>query len=122
MKAKWQGKDRRKAYDFWHYITKYLAVGSWLLFIVALIVSYYAAPEQNYGLVRYHGLSIRRFWLTPLTGYLYLMLWFSAFTSYAYIILGHYRRRRATDSKHFNVLLLLIITVAWVIYIFIQVR
>ena len=122
MNEQQQGEDRRKNHDKWHYITRYLAVGSWVLFIIALVISYYAAPEKNYGLLRYHGIEIRKFWLTPLTGHLYLMLWFSALCSYAYIVLEHFRRRRATDNKHFNILLLLIVTVAWTIYIIFQIN
>jgi len=118
----WQGRERRKAHDAWYYLARVLAIAGWVIFIIALIISFYAAPDDDYGLLRYHGIAIRKFWLTPLTGYLYIMLWFSALSSYIYLILERYRRRRKTDSKHFNVALLLLITIAWVVYILFQFR
>ena len=100
---------------------RFLAIVGWGLFIFALIVSYYAAPESDYGILRYHDIEIRKFWLTPLTGYLYIVLWLSALSSYFCLILDKYRSRRKSDSKHFNILLLLIITIAWVSFILVQI-
>lgn len=112
--------DRRKAPDIWIYIARILAVGGWILFLFALIMSYYAAPESDFGVLRYKDISIRKFWLTPLTGYLYIVLWFSACASYFYLMVDNFRSRRKTDSHHFNLVLLLIISVSWVIYILTQ--
>ena len=98
-----------------------LAIFGWALFVLALILSYYAAPESNYGILRYHNIEIRKFWLTPLTGYLYIILWLSALSSYFCLILNNYRSRRKSDSKHFNIILLLIVTIAWVSFILLQV-
>ena len=114
-------ENRRKAPDIWIYVARTLAIGGWLLFIVAFIVSYYAAPEVEYGMYRYHGLEVRKFWLTPLTGYLYIILWVSALSSYLCLIIEKYRSRRKTDSKNFNLLLLMIVSVAWITYILIKV-
>ncbi|WP_448565241.1 hypothetical protein [Thalassotalea ganghwensis] len=113
--------ERRKKQDNWTILLKVLAVASWLLFTFALIMSYYAAPEPAYGVVRYHGLAIREFWLTPLTGYLYVMLWLSALISYVSLILNRYRARRKTDNKHYNLWLLFFICVAWIVYIMIEI-
>tara|TARA_R110000868_G_scaffold276587_5_gene536275 strand:- start:936 stop:1271 length:336 start_codon:yes stop_codon:yes gene_type:complete len=94
----------------------------WLgIICFALIVSYYAAPDSDYGLLRYHNIEIRKFWLTPLTGYLYIVLWLSALCSYFCLILDKYRSRRKSDGKHFNILLLLTITIAWVSFILVQI-
>ena len=49
-------------------LKKILVIISWLLFLVALIMSYYAAPDKDYGVLRYYDIEIRQFWLTPLTG------------------------------------------------------
>lgn len=113
--------DRRIKQDIWIYIARGLATAGWLLFIFAFIMSYYAAPEANYGMYRYHNIEVRQFWLTPLTGYLYLILWFSALSSYACLLIDRYRSRRKTDSKHFNLILLLLISVAWISYILIKI-
>lgn len=113
-------KNRRHSKDFWVVLVRILALSGWLLFIIAIVLSYYAAPEQDYGLLRYRGLEIRQFWLTPLTGYLYIVLWVSALCSYLCLVLDRYRSRRKRDSKHFNLVLLLTITIAWVVYIIVK--
>ncbi|WP_440876680.1 hypothetical protein [Thalassotalea sp. PLHSN55] len=114
---KWTGKERRKSADNWQIIARILSIGGWLTFIIALIVSYYAAPEKSYGLLRYHHIEVRSAWLTPLTGYLFMLLLFSGLSSYASILINKYRQRRSTDNTHFNVVLLLLISIAWAVYI-----
>jgi hypothetical protein len=113
--------ERRSATDIWTFILRFLAIAGWGLFVFAIIVSYYAAPESDYGILRYHNIEIRKFWLTPLTGYLYIVLWLSALSSYFCLILNKYRSRRKSDGKHFNILLLLVITIAWVSFILVQI-
>ncbi|MBA6390907.1 hypothetical protein H4J38_08985 [Colwellia sp. BRX10-3] len=114
-------KERRDTADLWTYLLRIFAIVGWGLFVFALIVSYYAAPDSDYGILRYHNIEIRKFWLTPLTGYLYIVLWLSALSSYFCLILDKYRSRRKSDSKHFNILLLLVITIAWVSFILVQI-
>ena len=114
-------KERRIQGDIWTILLKWSAILSWLLFTFALIMSYYAAPDNEYGVLRYHGIEVRKFWLTPLTGYLYILLWLSALISYLSIILNTFRTRRRTDHKYFNSILLFIISVAWIVYILLQI-
>ena len=113
-------KNRRSSTDIGVVLTRILALSGWVIFIFAIGMSYYAAPEQDYGLLRYKGIEIRQFWLTPLTGYLYIVLWVSALCSYFCLVLDHYRSRRQRDSKHFNLVLLLTVTIAWVMYILVK--
>jgi hypothetical protein len=113
-----QPKNRRVSADFWVMLARILAMGGWLSFIGALVLSFYAAPETQYGYLTYQGIEVRRFWLFPLTQYLYAVLWFSALTSFVCLAIEKYRGRRASDSKAFNQCLLLVIVLAWVVYIF----
>lgn len=106
-------KERRKSHDFWFYLARTLAIASWIMFIFALAMSFYAAPEKSYGVVRYHDIEIRQFWLTPLTGYLYLVIWFSAAGSYASMLVERYRGRRQNDNTHYNLYFLLIVNLIW---------
>lgn len=106
-------KERRKFHDFWFYLARILTIVSWIMFIFALAMSFYAAPEKSYGVVRYHDIEIRLFWLTPLTGYLYLVIWFSAAGSYASMLVERYRSRRQNDNTHYNLYFLLIINLIW---------
>ncbi len=115
-------KERRKSEDFWFYLVRGLTITSWILFIFALGMSYYAVPETDYGVLRYKEIEVRKFWLAPLTGYLYIILWVSALTSYLSIILDNYRSRRKGESPHFNAFLLLLITMAWIIYILVNMK
>ena len=109
--------QRRKSSDIWIYFARALAIGGWVFFIIAFIISYFAAPEKSYGMFRYHGIEVRDYWLTPLTGYLYIILWFSAFSSYLCLVIDKYRSRRRSDSRSYNLLLLLLITLVWILYI-----
>lgn len=106
-------KERRESIDFWFYLARTLTICSWLAFLLAIIISYFVAPETNYGVLRYRNIEVRQFWLTPLTGYLYLVIWFSAAGSYASMLIDKYRSRRRNDNTHFNVYFLLGFNLIW---------
>jgi uncharacterized membrane protein len=116
-----QKAERRKNTDVWRYIQKLLAVTSWLFFLIALVMSYYAAPDKNYGVLRYYDVEIRQFWLTPLTGYLYILLWLSTLGSYLALITDKYRSRRSSDNLHYNLMFLLAVNLFWLVYILVKV-
>ena len=105
--------ERRKSADFWFYLARVLNLCSWLAFLAAVIISYFVAPETNYGVLRYHNIEIRQFWLTPLTGYLYLVIWSSAAGSYSALLIDKYRSRRIQDNPHYNLYVLLVINLIW---------
>ena len=110
-------RERRKDNDLWGYLKNILAVLSWLVFLIALVMSYYAAPETNYGVLRYYDIEIRRFWLTPLTGYLYIFLWLSALGSYLALLIDKYRSRRRVDNPHYILVFLLSMSIIWLFVI-----
>ncbi len=112
--------DRRTMTDFWSYTRIMLALLSWLLFLIALVMSYYAAPDQDYGVLRYYDIEIRQFWLTPLTGYLFILLWLSALGSYLALIIDKYRCRRRSDNPHVNLMFLMGINLAWLVFILVK--
>jgi len=115
-------EERRQSNDFWGYAKTIITILSWLLFLVALVMSYYAAPDKDYGVLRYYDVEIRQFWLTPLTGYLYIMLWLSALGSYVALMVDKYRSRRRSDNPHFNLWFLLSINLIWLVYILVKVQ
>ncbi len=114
-------QERRDSMDFWIYAKSAITLGSWAVFLVALVMSYYAVPEKDYGVLRYYDIEIRQFWLTPLTGYLYILLWLSALGSYVALLINKYRSRRQTDYTNFNLYFLLGINMVWLVYILIHV-
>tara|TARA_R110001592_G_scaffold293_1_gene1616 strand:+ start:1364 stop:1801 length:438 start_codon:yes stop_codon:yes gene_type:complete len=106
-------KERRKSIDFWFYLARALTICSWLAFIAAIYISYFVAPETDYGVLRYYKIEVRKFWLTPLTGYLYLVIWFSAAGIYAATLIDKYRSRRQDDNTHYNAYFLLGFNLLW---------
>ena len=110
-------QERRQSTDFWSYAKAALIIISWLLFLIALTMSYYAAPDKDYGVLRYYDVEIRQFWLTPLTGYLYILLWISALGSYIAMMVEKYRSRRSSDNPQFNLVFLIIVNLTWLIFI-----
>ncbi|OKY25818.1 MULTISPECIES: hypothetical protein [Thalassotalea] len=118
--SRFLGQERRVHSDVWLKTIQILTLVAWAVFIVALIVSYYAAPDNEFGVLRYHGISVRKFWLTPLTGYLYILLWISALLSYFALIIHKFRSRRKSDNTRFNIFLLFIVSIAWTVYIVFQ--
>jgi hypothetical protein len=106
-------KERRKSTDFWFYLARILTACSWLAFVSAIIIAYFVAPEKNYGVLRYHNIEVRQFWLTPLTGYLYLIIWSSAAGIYTATLIDKYRSRRKSDNTHYNAYFLLGFNLLW---------
>ena len=106
-------QERRISIDFWFYLARILTICSWLAFIVAIIISYFVAPETDYGVLRYHEIEVRQFWLTPLTGYLYLVIWSSTAGIYTAMLIDKYRSRRKDDNTHFNAYFLLGFNLLW---------
>ncbi len=115
-------ENRREHKDIWIIVTRVLAVVGWLAFTLALIVSSFAAPETDYGINRYRDLDTRGFWLAPLVGYVYIILWLSALSSYLCLLIDHFRNRRKSDNKHFNLILLMLISIAWLSYILTDIK
>lgn len=115
-----QKVNRRATTDFWSYTRITLALLSWLLFLIALVMSYYAAPDKEYGVLRYYDIEIRQFWLTPLTGYLYILLWLSALGSYLALMTDKYRSRRRSDNPHYHLMFLLAVNLTWLVYILVK--
>ena len=106
-------EERRESIDFWFYLARILTICSWIAFFAAIVISYYVAPEKNYGVLRYHEIEVRQFWLTPLTGYLYLVIWFSAAGIYSAMLIDKYRSRRQSDNTHYNAYFLLGFNLLW---------
>jgi len=115
--------NRKGGSDFWLIFSRVLAVVGWLLFIVALVISFYAAPEIEYGFIKFHGVEVRKVWQPQLTLYLYAVLWFNALASIVSIVINHYRTRRVNDiNTNFNLVLLFLISIAWSVYIYFDIR
>ncbi len=110
--------ERRKGPDLLCRTVAWLAIAAWLLFLLALVVAHYASPELDTGLVRYWGIEIRSDWHPSLTLYLQYLLWAAAFVSGLSLWLNRLRLRRRGDQLHFNIVLLLLTSVALLLYLY----
>ena len=95
-------EERRKSADKWIYLLQFLAIASWGLFFIALLIAYGTSAQNNAGL-NFYIINTNQAWVWSLNNYLYEILWSSAFTSYLCILLAKHRSRRKKDSKHFNI-------------------
>ena len=62
--------ERRQGPDLVHRLFTWLAIVGWLVFMVCLIITHYASPEMDSGLVRYWHIDIRTYWRPTLTAWL----------------------------------------------------
>ena len=115
-------EERRQSTDFWIYLQTSLALISWIFFLIALVMSYYAAPDNDYGILRYYDVEIRQFWLTPLTGYLYILLWLSTLGGYVALLTDKYRCRRRSDNRHSHLVFLIGVNLVWLVYILVEAK
>jgi len=115
--SEWDKKERRIKPDNLKIIVRWLMVLAWASFVFAIVLSHYAAPEQSYAFLRYKVIDTRDYWLTPLTDYLLYIIYFGAILSIISLAIDRFRTRRSTDNKHFNLVMLLVLSVTWASYI-----
>lgn len=111
---------KRKTMVFWFYVGRGLSVFCWLLLLVAIVISFYAAPEKNYGLLRHHQIDVRNLWQFPLTQYLMMTLMISSVLCIAALYIRKFQSRLATHNPQYNLFILLIINGIWLVFIVTQ--
>jgi len=103
-----QNPNRRKGPDLWLYLLMLLNGLAWLLLIVGLTLAHYAEPEFNSGLVQYWGLNVDLRWDAAWLALARPMFYGCFALSLLTLVAELWRHRRATDSFHFNLVLLLL--------------
>lgn len=111
-------QERRRGPDLLRKAFAWLAVMAWLVFLLALILVHYARPEMDTGLVRYFGLDLRDTWRPLLTQYLQAVLWLTALLSAISLTLNYLRSRRHSDHLHFNIVILLLSSISFLLYLY----
>lgn len=101
-------RERRKGPDALVKSMRWLSISAWLLFIICLVITHYASPDMDTGLVRYWGLEIDTEWHPQLTRILLYMLAVCVVLSLLSLLVNRLRLRRRTDHLHFNIILLLL--------------
>jgi len=89
-----------------------LGIICWVLFIVALMLFHYARPEIEYGYLNYLNLDVRDYWHDDYKTWFTYVLWACSFLSLVTIFLNHVRSRRKNDHRWYNLILLLLVSVA----------
>lgn len=92
-----------------------LNILSWLVFVAALIMFHYARPEIEYGIVKYFGLDVREEWLAQPKNILLLLLYTCAGLSFIGMLLGRVRNRRRSDNHRYNLVMLLLVTIGFIL-------
>jgi len=84
--------NRRKGPDFLVKVLTTTSVIGWLLILLALIFVFYSQPEMDTGIVRFHGIEIRDYWLT---GWLTMATIFMFVSSIFSVIAWFFHRKRS---------------------------
>ncbi len=111
-------KNRRKGPDWILHSLSVLSLIGWVAFVIALGLTHMAKPEFNSGLVRYWGITIRTYWHPELTPQLMYLLWWCCGISLLSILANRARLRRAGDRMRYNVLVLLLMSTALLVYLY----
>lgn len=112
-------KNRKN--DFLYQIVMGLNIVAWLLLIAALILLHYARPEFITGLQNYWGIEGREVWSEDHLDDLLTLLQICLFTTIVTIILRSKRNRRKTDRFGVNVMILLVISIASLVTLYMTV-
>ena len=52
-------KNRRKSNDMLTHVSMIIGSASWLIFLFAVMMSYYTAPDTNYDVLSYNNINIK---------------------------------------------------------------
>lgn len=98
-----------------------LNVIAWVLLMGALILLHYARPEFITGLQNYWGIEGREIWSEDHVDNLLILLQICLLTTIITIVLRSKRNRRKSDRFGINVMILLIISIASLVTIYMSV-
>ncbi|WP_100641919.1 hypothetical protein [Alteromonas facilis] len=111
---KMSGRDRRtlpRMQDTLYRIAIGLNIIGWVCLVAALIIFHFARPELAAGLHEYFNIEVRDSWNVEYVDWLNLLLQGCLGLSLISVLLNQRRSRRASDTKGFSFLLLVIIVV-----------
>lgn len=117
-------EDRRqinRKNDRLYQVVMGLNIIAWALLIAALILLHYARPEFITGLQNYWGIEGRENWSENHLGDLLTLLQICLFTTIVTIVLRSKRNRRKADRFGINVMILLIISIASLVTLYMSV-
>jgi hypothetical protein len=110
--------NRRKGPDWLLHSLGLLSIAGWVVFVVALGFGHMAKPEFNSALVKYWRIPIRDYWHPELTPQLLYLLWWCCGISLLSLLLNRARLRRADDRLRYNLVVLLLVSSAALLYLY----
>ncbi|MDF2179923.1 hypothetical protein P2G88_16845 [Aliiglaciecola sp. CAU 1673] len=121
---KWEGPDRRQTPPEKDGLFRLLVMGSvagWITFILAMLVFHFARPELGTGFARYLGIGQSSTWSESLTLYLLALLVLCLVFSLIALFIKSRRARRRHDGIWLNLMILLVISSASLVWVFMRV-
>jgi len=112
--------ERRQGPDFLMKLLPIFNLISWGLFVLSLVLTHIAQPEMDTGIVRYHGIEIRDYWVADMVYWIQVILLGMIILLFGNILIAKRRTRRKCDQQYLNQWLLLVLTLftAFVVFIF----
>lgn len=103
---------RQRKPDLLLRILRITASLGWLAILMLQIVMWQAAPEIEFGLLKYHGIEVRTYWEPSWVKYMPFLLAACTLLSLTALGVTPLRSRRKNDPKRVHLLILLGLTVA----------
>lgn len=108
--------ERRRRPDLWVRSLEWLAVGSWLLLFIALLLVAKAKPQVETFFERYYDLPLDPFWNLELLGYLQGLMALGLGISIIGLFINWRRSRRAEDQYCVSLIILGIISLVGLVF------
>ncbi|KIH76435.1 hypothetical protein SAMN05660860_01505 [Geoalkalibacter ferrihydriticus] len=108
--------ERRRHPDLWVRSLEWLAVGSWLLLFIALLLVAKAKPQVETFFERYYDLPLDPFWNLELLGYLQGLMALGLGISIIGLFINWRRSRRAEDQYCVSLIILGIISLVGLVF------
>lgn len=110
-------KNRRRGPDWLLQSLNWLSVAGWVVFVIAMGFSHLAKPEVQFGFLQYLDIQVRDYWDPALTARLIYLLWWCCGISLLTLLLNKFRLKRADDHLRYNIVVLLLMSVALLLYL-----
>lgn len=87
-----------------------MTLGGWALYILLLLLFHYGRPEQQFGYLTYHEISVRNYWLSLPTFWFHAGIWGALGLAVTTFTLVHLKGRR--HSQFLKVYLVMLASAA----------
>ncbi len=111
--------ERRKGPDIWLRVITFLGVGSWILFVAAMMVLHKARPPLHTVAARSANIYQRSTWSEDLIQILLYLMFIGLAISSAGLIINVKRMRRRDDQVRVNLILIWLLSLFGIVWYFV---